>query len=187
MSQQASCIAWIVGETVTMPQAEVLQTIAQGRFADGQPFDPAQTALVETADAPSLSLLTGINAASASVRMLRSTSAESEYAISSQRPALLVLSEVFYPGWEAHLDERPAPLLRVNYALRGVPLPAGAHRVRLRFRPPSVQRGAVLSLLGIALLLVCRWPIRRVQKQGNRDVLQSLQVEFRNQPIGPAD
>lgn len=167
--------AWIVGEMVTMPRTEVLHTIAQGRFADGRLFDPAQTALVETADAPSSSLLAETirpdSATPASVRTLRSTSAESEYVVSSQRSALLVLSEVFYPGWEAHLDERPTPLLRVNYALRGVSLPAGEHRVRLRFRPPSVQRGAALSLLGVALLLVCRWPIRRLQKQENRDVL----------------
>ncbi len=163
--------AWAVEEVLTLPQAEVLQTITQGKFPNYQPFHPAQAALLGAEDRASLPMLTKTtparSEARAQVRALRGEQGEAEYAISSQHPVMLVLSEVFYPGWEAALDGRPAALLRVNYVLRGVPLPAGEHRVRLRFRPASVRRGAIISALGVLLLLASFIPIRYVQRRRN--------------------
>jgi hypothetical protein len=73
------------------------------------------------------------------------------------RPAFVVLSEVFYPGWEAVVDGRPAPLLRGNYILRAIPVPAGTHAIEVRFRSGTFQWGLVVSLLtlaGMAFVLV---------------------------------
>ena len=67
-----------------------------------------------------------------------------------KRPAFVVLSEVFYPGWEAVVDERPAPLLRANYILRAIPVPAGTHAIDVRFRSRTFQWGLVVSLLALA-------------------------------------
>lgn len=65
------------------------------------------------------------------------------------RPGILRLSEVDYPGWEARIDGRPAAVVRVDYALRGVPLPPGRHRVELVFDPPSVKLGIAISALAL--------------------------------------
>ncbi len=69
-------------------------------------------------------------------------------------PAFVVVSETFAPGWQATVDGQPAPLLRTDHALMGVPLPAGARRVEISYRPASFTLGAVLSVLG---LLACAW------------------------------
>jgi hypothetical protein len=66
------------------------------------------------------------------------------------RPALVVLSEVFYPGWEAVVDGRQAPLLRGNYILRAIPVQAGTHAIKVRFRSGSFQWGLAVSLLALA-------------------------------------
>lgn len=50
-------------------------------------------------------------------------------------PGVLVLSDVYYPGWQVRVNGRAAQLLRVNHALRGVYLPAGTHSVSFRFEP----------------------------------------------------
>jgi hypothetical protein len=163
--------AWLVEEAVSLPRAEVLQTIIQGEFANQQPFQPVQVALLEVEDQGNASLLKGTTPArtivSASVQTLRHESADTEYAINSQQPGWLIMSEVHYPGWEATLDGAPAALLRVNYALRGVRVPAGEHRVRLRFQPVSVRHGASLSAFGLLLLLASFIPIRYVQRRRN--------------------
>ncbi len=65
---------------------------------------------------------------------------------------LLVLSEVYYPGWRASVDGQPARLLRTNVLLRGVPVPEGHHTVRVWYRPASVRLGWVTS--GLALVLI---------------------------------
>jgi hypothetical protein len=68
-------------------------------------------------------------------------------------PGVLVVSETWYPGWSAAVDGKPAPLLRADYAFRGVALPAGRHTVEMRFfsRPTAV--GLSLSALGLLGLL----------------------------------
>lgn len=69
------------------------------------------------------------------------------------RPALLVLSDLDYPGWKATVDGRPAPISRVNYAFRGVRVPTGRHRVEFRYEPASVRIGAGISLVALFVLL----------------------------------
>jgi hypothetical protein len=69
----------------------------------------------------------------------------------------LFFSDAWYPGWEATVDGQPVPLHRANILFRAVPVPAGEHRVELRYRPASFRWGALISLGALALLLVSRW------------------------------
>lgn len=80
----------------------------------------------------------------------------------SSRAAVLVLGERDYPGWTATLDGVPTALLRADYALRAVYVPAGRHDVELRFEPPGFTTGqrladqaltaaVALTVLGLAL------------------------------------
>jgi hypothetical protein len=64
-------------------------------------------------------------------------------------PGVLVVSETDYPGWSATVDGKPAPLLRADYAFRGVALSAGPHRIEMRFVSRPARAGLALSLLGL--------------------------------------
>ena len=68
----------------------------------------------------------------------------------------LVVSENFYPGWTATVDGKPVTASRAMYSLIGVPLPAGAKSVELRFVSASYERGKLVTLaaLGVALVLL---------------------------------
>jgi hypothetical protein len=73
---------------------------------------------------------------------------------------VLVSSEAFYPGWDSVVDGRPAETLLVNTAFRGVAVPAGRHRVTMKYVPRSFVAGLVLSIaaLGVTVLaFVRRW------------------------------
>jgi uncharacterized membrane protein YfhO len=67
---------------------------------------------------------------------------------------LLVLNDLYYPGWRAEVsgDARQGslhpPVLRANRVMRAVPLSAGRHRVTFRYRPASFAAGLLLSILG---------------------------------------
>jgi hypothetical protein len=67
---------------------------------------------------------------------------------------LLVVNDLFYPGWVATVDGQPATILRTNHLFMGVPLPADdyAHQVVLEYKPPSVALGGIVSFATIALL-----------------------------------
>jgi len=69
------------------------------------------------------------------------------------RAGLLVLTDVHFPGWKATVDGRPATIERVDYLLRGVKVPAGAHTVEFRYEPASWRAGWIVTAiasLGIA-------------------------------------
>src|SRR5262249_49121323 len=73
----------------------------------------------------------------------------------SDAGGLLVLTDRWFPGWQATVDGRPAAILRTDYLYRGVVIPAGEHVVEFVYRPRSFLLGAlgsVLGLLGVCLL-----------------------------------
>ena len=67
----------------------------------------------------------------------------------SNRRSLLVLTDNWYPGWKAKVDGHDAPVERVDYLIRGVTVPAGAHRVEFRYDPASWRAGWIVSLLAL--------------------------------------
>ncbi len=76
-----------------------------------------------------------------------------------KRPSFVVVSELYYPGWEASVDGKPAILIEGDYILRAIPVDAGRHEIMLRFRSKTFQWGLVISLAalaGMALLMIFR-------------------------------
>lgn len=69
-------------------------------------------------------------------------------------PALLVLADAFYPGWQATVDGAPAPILRANLMFRAIALDPGAHEVAFSYRPLAVRVGAAISLAALILLML---------------------------------
>jgi len=67
---------------------------------------------------------------------------------------LLVLSEVYYPGWRATVDGVETPILRADVALRAVPVRAGAHRVEMIFDPWSVKLGIAVTVATLVVIMV---------------------------------
>ena len=80
---------------------------------------------------------------------------------SSEKPALLLLSEVSYPGWIAKIDGGEIPIYRVNYALRAVAVDAGKHRIEFHFRPASIYAGFAVTFLSLAGVVIYLWLQRK--------------------------
>ena len=72
----------------------------------------------------------------------------------AEAAGVLTLSDAFYPGWTATVDGRPAPIVPVDLALRGVALTPGRHRVEMSYHDKALRPGGVLSLLGLCGLLL---------------------------------
>jgi hypothetical protein len=67
----------------------------------------------------------------------------------------LVLTDVWYPGWQCIVDGRSVPIHRGNFLFRAVALPAGARQVVFSFAPASHAWGKAISLGALAALLGC--------------------------------
>ena len=79
------------------------------------------------------------------------------YKVRSQEGGVVVLSEIYYPGWTCTVDGEPTGIARANYVLRAIKVPAGEHEVVMSFDPQTVhitETIAYASLAVLALMLV---------------------------------
>ena len=163
--------AWFVDRVLALSPGEVLKTIKTGKISGyagidparrasvGQAFDPARDALIEAecsdCDGPRVAAPSGAQA-----EVTRYEPNRIELTTSNPNDGFLVLSEIYYQGWEARVDGNPTKVYRTNYTLRGIFVPAGEHRVEFIYRPRSLRNGAIGAALGVLILLlgaaVCR-------------------------------
>jgi hypothetical protein len=111
-------------------------------------FDPRQEAILH--EAPPMELADGPVAGEARITSRRDD--EVRLAVNVDGPALLVLAENYYPGWEAWVNGEPAPVLLANHTFRAVAVPAGEHDVVFRFRPTELLIGFWIYVLGMLAL-----------------------------------
>lgn len=82
----------------------------------------------------------------------------------SDAPALLVVTDAFYPGWRAALDGEETRLYQANGLFRGVFVPAGGHEVVLSFEPVAWRYGRVISLVALTGLLIAALLLVRLSR-----------------------
>ena len=118
---------------------------AQARLAGG--FDPTQSALLEGGNALDGPL--GYQEAQITHFSPNRIAIQADV----EQAALLVLSEIWYPGWQVTVDGVERPIYRVNGIVRGVALEPGAHTVVWRYRPASLRWGVAISFLALLALV----------------------------------
>ncbi len=81
-----------------------------------------------------------------------------EIEASLKSPGVVVLADVYYPGWKLTIDGQSAPIYRVNQIMRGAAVVEGRHRLVYTYEPRSFRIGGAISLAGLAIfaaLAVC--------------------------------
>lgn len=70
---------------------------------------------------------------------------------------LAVFSDIWYPyGWEAYVDGKQTPIVRADYVLRAIKIPAGNHTIEFHFRPKTYEVGNKISMVSnILVILLC--------------------------------
>jgi hypothetical protein len=141
--------AWLTTQATSLTSAQTLETIRSDRLPDGSSWDPARTALVEPEVDVSISATNG----NAHVTLYKPN--QIRVNTETNGDAILVLSENHYPGWRAYVDGNKVEVLRVNYNLRGVLVPAGKHEVKFVYFPKSVLLGFLVT--GVVAVLLALW------------------------------
>jgi len=77
------------------------------------------------------------------------------YQTNTKKEEFAVFSEIYYDkGWNAYIDNKPAKIVRVDYVLRGMVIPAGKHLVEMKFEPKSYATGNTISLVASILVVL---------------------------------
>ena len=102
------------------------------------------------------------------------------YQVDTKKDELAVFSEIYYPdGWQITIDGKPAQMLRANYTLRALPIPAGSSVVEFHFDPTSIKvtdgiaYGAILLMLLTAGGAIFFWRKKQSLSQRRSNKLTS--------------
>jgi len=114
-------------------------------------FDPRSTVVLETSIPGEL----GASAETDRAEIRAYDADKVGIATRTENSRLLVLSDNYYSGWKAFVDNQEVPVYRANYAFRAIIVPAGAHTVQFTYEPESVRIGGIVSAIAtVALVLV---------------------------------
>jgi hypothetical protein len=145
--------AWVVHAVDVIPnQEEALSRLSADEF------DLRRAAvLAEPLDVPLGSTIDGSTAQVTAFAPHRIT-----LEVDAADEGLLILSEVYYSGWHASVDDRPVRLIRADALLRAIPIPEGHHTVHVWYAPPTGCLGVGISALALILVIgVGGWNVLR--------------------------
>ena len=145
---------WALVNSNALPRAFIprrVETIADdhARLAKltSPQFDPREVAFVETSvDLP--------GPARGSAEIVAEIPTHVTVSAHMETPGLLVLADLWDPGWRAYQNGHAVPILRTNHALRGVIVPAGTSTIDFRYEPQSFRLGLLFSGLSAVVMLI---------------------------------
>jgi hypothetical protein len=146
--------AWLVHQVEVHDEGAILDRI------NAPDFDPTSVVLLESSSTCDL----GEAAGAAEVQLYRRGNNRVEVTVDTDTAGVLVLSQVFYPGWRAELNGEPVQLLQADYVLQGLCVPAGQHNVTLSFAPGSLRVGAGITLLSLLLVAWAGFALWRARR-----------------------
>ncbi|MFN7919814.1 MAG: YfhO family protein [Bryobacteraceae bacterium] len=132
--------AWTVHRAVLAKDEREAAQMVQGGAA------PLREQAVLTGGAPKLEQCSEPDTVEVTRQDLHSTVLRARMACRG----LVVVSENWFPGWEATVDGRPETILPAYVSLRAVAVDAGSHEIVMRYRPRSVYLGLAITLAGLA-------------------------------------
>lgn len=133
-------------------------------------FNPADTAIVEEDYKKGITAMP-VADSTASIQLIKNDNDIITYKSSSHTNQFAVFSEIYYDrGWKAYIDDKEAPIVKTNYALRGLSIPAGNHNIRFEFKPDSFYKSRTIANASSAvvwalLAFTIFWYVRRKKKE----------------------
>lgn len=115
-------------------------------------FNAKDTAIVEEAFKANIPFTPSADS-SATISLIKNDNDIITYKSSSKTNQLAVFSEIYYDrGWKAYVDDKEMPVIKADYALRALALPAGNHSIRFEFKPASYYNSSTAAYICSALV-----------------------------------
>jgi hypothetical protein len=135
---------------------------------------PKQTAFVRDHYRSQVTIPSSADSAG-KITIVKYDNEEITYTSESASGGFAVFSEVFYDrGWKAFIDDKEVPIVRTNYVLRGLTVPAGKHNIRFAFEPVSYKTGTTIGVVAnILTLLIILWAAWEYYRKRNRTVVKN--------------
>jgi hypothetical protein len=94
------------------------------------------------------------------VRDMRIGSQHLEATVEAAKPGWLVIAQSYSPCWKSWVDGEPTRVWQANYAFQALEVPAGRHRIVVRYQDPFFLAGVTVAIAGLELILAGLWVTR---------------------------
>ncbi len=130
-----------IGDTTTMPGA----------------FDPKKTVVMRSTFKGTFGNYAFGKDSTAYVKLAKYGLDDISFTSKNSQAGLAVFSDIYYSkGWTATVDGKETPIMKVDYVLRAIKVPAGSHNIEFHFAPASFYTGQKIALVSsILLILLC--------------------------------
>lgn len=143
-------LQWSVCVVRALAEEPMRTALTSGALPDGGRFEPHTLALLD-ADA---TFASPTCRAPAIVKVQERSSSRIRVLVVGAGSSMLVISQAFYPGWDARIDGKKAAIVPIDGVIQGVMVPNGEHVIELNFVPRSFVLGCAVTLLAIFILLI---------------------------------
>ena len=114
-------------------------------------FVPSRTVLLHKSDVIQIPLAAQPGD---TINLERYSPDEIKFSVHSTNPQFLFLSDTYDQGWKATVNNSPTTLYKVNYAFRGIVVPAGISQITFTYRPLSFTVGIYVGAAAFVAILI---------------------------------
>jgi hypothetical protein len=116
-------------------------------------FDPKKTAVIRNTFKKDVNVDNFVKDSAAKITLTKYGLNDLEFSSTNSKEGLGVFSDIYYAlGWTATIDGKETPIVKANYVLRAIKIPAGQHKIEFHFHPQSYYTGNTISLISSVLL-----------------------------------
>jgi hypothetical protein len=152
---------------------------ADSEMLDLSRFNPRTTVIINQSYKAGIPASSFDTDSSAGIKLVHYGLNDMKYESANTHDGLGVFSEIYYPaGWKAYIDGKETPILRVNYVLRGILIPAGKHSIEFKFHPKTFFVGQKISGISSVILILLilaglAWELLKSAKQESPAVAEA--------------
>ncbi len=165
--------AWFVDEVKWANTAdEEMDGLNAGQIGDTtevpNAFNPKKTAVMRVTFKNDIGNYTFGKDSSAYVKLAKYGLDDISFSSNNSKDGLAVFSDIYYSkGWKAFVDGKETPIMRADYVLRVIKIPAGSHSIEFHFRPDSVYKTQKITIVcSVLLILLCIGACYPIFKKG---------------------
>jgi hypothetical protein len=163
--------AWFVKAVRFEPNAKAVKDALTN-------FNPKDTAILFTKDTRA-AYFDPTSDTTGSIQLVSNLNDVVQYTSNSSSQKFAVFSEVYYDkGWKAYIDGKESPIIRTNYVLRGLVVPAGKHTIKFEFHPESFYTGKTIAqIVAIIIWLLLIAAIANEFRKRKKVVVQKVETK----------
>jgi hypothetical protein len=78
--------------------------------------------------------------------------------------SLYFISDTFYPGWKAYIDNKETEIFKADYAFQAIRVPNNTKDIELIYKPESFYNGLKISLGSLIFLLILHFLLKLIPR-----------------------